>query len=125
MVYPRYLPSICYKFRHTYFFSKIDADDLYLQCVFTGVVVGGLTYNSKMDWQIVLSLAKPMVELARKLYDQYDSAEFYNLLIIAGLTAIGVVISLLPTPLNEMDYFVVDAFMGYTGMKLMSVALVW
>ena len=93
--------------------------------MFTGVVVGGLTYNSKMDWQIVLSLAKPMVELARKLYDQNDSAEFYNLLIIAGLTAIGVVISLLPTPLNEMDYFVVDAFMGYTGMKLMSVALVW
>jgi len=98
--------------------SKRDYDDLYLQFIFAGVVLGGLTFNKPIDWQIVLALSNPMIPFFMNLYKQYDDAAFGILQTIGILIISGFAVSFLPKPLNEIDYFIVDVFMGYSGFKL-------
>jgi hypothetical protein len=117
------------------YMSQLDSDDLYLQCLFAGVVLGGLIFNPNLDWQILLSLISPTIELVldkkgksntKKMKEMkkedIETEEAFRVprgVKIGGVVAaIGFTLSLLPKPLNEMDYFIVYVFMGYTGINL-------
>jgi len=98
--------------------SKPKSDDWFLQGIFTGVILGGSEFNKNIDWRTVFPLSIPIM---RDIWWNKDNEKPH---VIAGtmlMAIIGFFLSkFIPVGIN---YFIVNAFMGYTGMKLLSTVL--
>lgn len=99
------------------FLSLLEDDDLYLQFLFSGVLLHGLLLNSNLDWQIFIVLIFPVVQLYGQ-YSAYKRTDIKRKVIISSiLIAVGFVLSTFPKPLDEMDYFIVNVYIGCTASK--------
>jgi len=102
------------------FISTNEYDDLFLQGIFTGVIFGGCD-SKNIEWNIVLPLSSPLIHKVIDLYRQYNDEKLRVIFGTMIMAMIGFFIS--KSVLIEIDYFIVNAFMGYAGMKLLSKVL--